>query len=213
MKIIIAGAGEVGFHLAKLLSYESLDITLIDTERERLNYAEGHLDIKTLRGNASSLAVLKDSDTAESDLFIAVTASESVNITICVLAKQLGCKRTIARISNIEYINTDESISFEDIGVDELISPEELAAEEIQQLLDQSAFSNSYEFEEGALTMIGTQLGTYVPFVGKRLSKLLPSFPMFILCLLQSNEKGHSLPSSLEEIPSLKRETRFSLLL
>ena len=118
MKIIIAGAGEVGFHLAKLLSYESLDITLIDTERERLNYAEGHLDIKTLRGNASSLAVLKDSDTAESDLFIAVTSSETVNITICALAKQLGCKRTIARISNIEYTNTDESISFQDIGVD-----------------------------------------------------------------------------------------------
>ena len=54
MKIIIAGAGEVGFHLAKLLSYESLDITLIDIERDRLNYAEGHLDIKTLRGNAAS---------------------------------------------------------------------------------------------------------------------------------------------------------------
>ena len=95
MKIIIAGAGEVGFHLAKLLSYESLDITLIDVERDRLNYAEGHLDIKTLRGNACSLSVLKESNAAESDLLIAVTASESVNITICALAKQLGSKRTI----------------------------------------------------------------------------------------------------------------------
>lgn len=176
MKIIIAGAGEVGFHLAKLLSYESLDITLIDTERDRLNYAEGHLDIKTLRGNASSLAVLKDSDTAHSDLFIAVTASESVNIIICALAKQLGAKRTIARISNIEYTNTDHSISFQDIGVDELISPEELAADEIQQLLDQSAFTNSYEFEEGALTMIGTQLGANVPFVGKTVKEAASVF-------------------------------------
>ncbi|MEC7173688.1 MAG: NAD-binding protein, partial [Bacteroidota bacterium] len=151
MKIIIAGAGEVGFHLAKLLSYESLDITLIDIERDRLNYAEGHLDIKTLRGNACSLTVLKESNAAESDLLIAVTGSESVNITVCALAKQLGSKRTIARISNIEFTNSDESISFQDIGVDELISPEELAADEIQQLLDQSAFSNSYEFENGAL--------------------------------------------------------------
>lgn len=177
MKIIIAGAGEVGFHLAKLLSYESLDITLIDTERDRLNYAEGHLDIKTLRGNASSLSVLNESDTAQSDLFIAVTASESVNITICALAKQLGSKRTIARISNIEFTNTDESISFQDIGVDDLISPEELAANEIQQLLDQSAFSNSYEFEEGALTMIGTQLGADVPFVGKTVKEAASIFP------------------------------------
>ena len=177
MKIIIAGAGEVGFHLAKLLSYESLDITLIDVERDRLNYAEGHLDIKTLRGNACSLELLKESNVAESDLLIAVTASESVNITVCALAKQLGSKRTIARISNIEFTNTDESISFQDIGVDELISPEELAANEIQQLLDQSAFSNSYEFEEGALTMIGTKLGSDVPFVGKSVKEAASIFP------------------------------------
>ena len=103
------------------------------------------LDNKTLRGNASSLALLKESEVAESDLFIAVTASESVNITVSILAKKLGSKKTIARISNTEFINNDEKISFVDIGVDELISPEVLAASEILQLLDQSAFSNSYE--------------------------------------------------------------------
>ena len=103
MKIIIAGAGEVGFHLAKLLSYESLDITLIDIDRDRLNYAEGHLDIKTLRGNASSLALLKESDVAESDLFIAVTGLESVNITVSILAKQLGSKKTIARTTTFPF--------------------------------------------------------------------------------------------------------------
>ena len=176
MKIIIVGAGEVGFHLAKLLSYESLDITLIDIDRDRLNYAEGHLDIKTLRGNASSLALLKESDVSESELFIAVTGSESVNITVSILAKQLGSKKTIARISNTEYINADEKISFVDIGVDELISPEDLAASEILQLIDQSAFSNSYEFEEGALTMIGTKLGANVPFVGKTVKQAASVF-------------------------------------
>ena len=176
MKIIIAGAGEVGFHLAKLLSYESLDITLIDIDRERLNYAEGHLDIKTLRGNATSLSLLKESNIEQSDLFIAVTAAEAVNITICALAKQLGSKKTIARISNTEFINNSEKISFSEIGVDELISPEDLAASEIQQLLDQSAFSNSYEFEEGALTMIGTKLGADVPFVGKTVKEAASVF-------------------------------------
>ena len=146
MKIVIAGGGEVGFHLAKLLSFESLDITLIDTDKERLNYAESHLDIRALRGDAMSLRVMEEAQVSKSDLFIAVTAEEAVNITVCVLAKQLGSKRTIARISNIELIKAKEKISFKDIGVDELISPEELAAAEIQQLLDQSAFSNSYEF-------------------------------------------------------------------
>ncbi len=167
MKIIIAGGGEVGFHLAKLLSFESLDITLIDTDKERLNYAESHLDIKGIKGDASSVALMQEAQVENSDLFIAVTAEEATNITICALAKQLGSKRTIARISNFEYINAKETISFQEIGVDELISPEELAANEIQQLLDQSAFSNSYEFEAGALTLIGTKLDENVPFVGK----------------------------------------------
>ena len=176
MKIIIAGSGEVGFHLAKLLSYESLDITLIDTDKDRLNYAESHLDIRAVRGDAMSLSLMNEAQVAKSDLFIAVTAEESVNITICALAKQLGCKKTIARISNIELIKAQDSISFQNIGVDEIISPEELAAEEIQQLLDQSAFSNSYEFEAGALTLIGTKLNENVPFVGKTVKEAASFF-------------------------------------
>ena len=87
MKIIIAGGGEVGFHLAKLLSFESLDITLIDTEKERLNYAESHLDIKAIKGDALSLSLMEEAQVASSDLFIAVTSEEATNITICALAK------------------------------------------------------------------------------------------------------------------------------
>ena len=177
MKIIIAGGGEVGFHLAKLLSSESLDITLIDSNKERLHYAESHLDIRALYGDAMSLSIMEEAKVVNSDLFIAVTAEESINITICAIAKQLGCNRTIARISNVELIKAQERISFQDIGVDELISPEELAAEEIQQLLDQSAFSNSYEFEGGALTLIGTRLEEEVPFVGKNVKEAASIFP------------------------------------
>ena len=190
MKIIIAGAGEVGFHLAKLLSFESQDITLIDTDRERLNYAEGHLDIKTIRGNASSLSLIRESNAGQSDLFIAVTAHESINLMVCAMAKQLGCKRTIARISSIEFINSADDISFQEIGVDELISPEELAAVEIQQLLDQSAFSNSYEFEKGALTMIGTKLGDEVPFVGKSVMEAATIFPNVHFMPIAIQRKG-----------------------
>ncbi len=177
MKIIIAGAGEVGFHLAKLLSFESQDITLIDTNKERLNYAENHLDIKVIKGDAISLELMKNAQVGSSDLFIAVTEQETTNITICALAKQLGCVKTIARISNTEFIHNTEEISFEQLGVDELISPEELASIEIQQLLDQSAFSDSYEFEEGALTLIGTTLEASVPFIGKTVKEAARIFP------------------------------------
>ena len=128
MKIIIAGAGEVGYHLAKLLSYESQDITLIDCNKDNLAYADSHLDIRVIKGDATSVNVLKDARVASADLVITVTSSETTNITICVLAKQLGCRRTIARISNTEFIDNQEELRFKDLGIDELISPEKLAA-------------------------------------------------------------------------------------
>lgn len=177
MKIIIAGAGEVGFHLAKLLSYESHDITLIDLHKERLNYAENHLDIKAIKGDASSLKIMESAQIDSTDLFIAVTEYESTNITICALAKQLGCQKTIARITNTEFTQANSKISFEQIGVDELISPEELASNEILQLLDQSAFSDSYEFEDGKLTLVGTTLEESVLFVGKTVKEAAQIFP------------------------------------
>ncbi|MDT0691028.1 Trk system potassium transporter TrkA [Salegentibacter sp. F188] len=177
MKIVIAGAGEVGFHLAKLLSFESQDITLIDTSRDHLQYADTHLDIRTIKGDATSISILKDSQVKYSDMVIAVTSSEATNITVCVLAKQLGAKRTIARISNTEFLDNKEEIGFVKFGIDELISPEALAAREIELLLNQSAFNDSYEFEEGALTMIGLNLSRNALFVGKTVKEAAEIFP------------------------------------
>ncbi len=177
MKILIAGAGEVGFHLAKLLSFESQDITLIDTDKDSLSYADSHLDIRVLRGDATSISVLREAKVDTSDLIIAVTSSETTNIAICAIAKQLGSNRTIARISNTEFVDYQKEIGFNNIGIDELISPEELAASEIQFLLDQSAFLDSYEFEEGALTMVGITLPQRAPFVGKTVREAAKVFP------------------------------------
>ncbi|MBX2828464.1 MAG: Trk system potassium transporter TrkA [Flavobacteriaceae bacterium] len=177
MKIIIAGAGEVGFHLAKLLSFESQDITLIDTNRESLAYADTHLDIRVIRGDATSISVLKESRVNGTDLVIAVTSSETTNITVCVLAKQLGAKRTIARISNTEFLENKDEVQFTKFGIDELISPESLASSEIELLLNQSGFNDTYEFEDGALTMIGLQLPRTSAFVGKTVKEVGQLYP------------------------------------
>ncbi|MBW1294247.1 Trk system potassium transporter TrkA [Aquimarina litoralis] len=177
MKIIIAGAGEVGFHLAKLLSFESQDITLIDPDKECLNYADSHLDIRVIKGDATSISILKDARVENVDMVISVTSSETTNITVCVLAKQLGAKRTIARISNTEFIENKEEVGFIKFGIDELISPEALAASEIELLLNQSAFSDSYEFEDGALTMVGTTLSETALFVNKTVREAAEIFP------------------------------------
>ena len=177
MKIIIAGASEVGFHLAKLLSFESQDITLIDTDKECLNYADTHLDIRVIRGDATSISILKDARIENTDMVIGVTASETTNIAVCVLAKQLGTKRTIARISNTEFIANKDEIRFDELGIDELISPEALAANEIELLLNQAAFHDSYEFDEGLLTMVGTTLSDEALFIGKSVVESAKIFP------------------------------------
>jgi len=177
MRIIIAGAGEVGFHLAKLLSYESHDITLIDEKQERLTYSDTRLDIRVLKGNGTSISILKEANISHTDLVIAVTSNETVNITICVLAKRLGAKQTIARISNAEFIANQKEINFSEFGIDELISTEELASKEIKMLLNQAAFNHLHEFEKGELTMIGINLSESAPFVGMSVMEAAASFP------------------------------------
>jgi trk system potassium uptake protein TrkA len=177
MKIIIAGAGEVGFHLAKLLSYESQEITLIDINKEHLTYANDHLDIRVIRGDVTSISILKDARISATELFIAVTSSETTNITACVLAKQLGAKRTIARISNTEFIDHKDEVGFTKFGIDELISPESLASAEIELLLNQYGFNDSYEFEDGVLTMLSLKLASESSFVGKSVKESAHVYP------------------------------------
>lgn len=177
MKIIIAGAGEVGFHLAKLLSYESQEITLIDTDKNSLAYASDHLDIRVIKGDVTSIAILREARIDTAALFIAVTSSETTNITACVLAKQLGAKQTIARISNSEFLDHTDDIGFAKFGIDELISPEILAASEIGLLLNQYGFNDTYEFEEGKLTMLSLRLSRTASFVGKTVRAAAEVFP------------------------------------
>lgn len=177
MKVIIAGAGEVGFHLAKLLSYESHNIVLIDVDKDRLAYADKNLDIKTIYGDATSLSLLNSANVAQTDLLIAVTSDQSTNITVCVISKQLGAKKTIARVSNPEFIDCKDKLNIKQLGIDEMISPEHLAAEEVMLLLSQSAFIDTYEFDEGVLTMIGLDLSENAPFVNLNVKEAADYFP------------------------------------
>jgi trk system potassium uptake protein TrkA len=155
MRIIIAGAGDVGFHLARLLVQENHDITLIEKNAEKLKYAAEHLDIATLKGNSISYSILEEANVAKSDLVIAVTSSEESNITTAIIAKNLGAKKTIARISNVEFLLKKEKFDLEKLGIDEIISPETLAAREIKRLLKEVAVTDSFEFDRGLLSLAG----------------------------------------------------------
>ncbi|MEZ5000507.1 MAG: NAD-binding protein [Bacteroidales bacterium] len=104
MRIVIAGAGEVGTHLAKMLSHEHHDIVIIDPEESRLKPIDSSLDVLTINGSATSVNILRSTLGKKTDLFIAVAHSEDTNITSAILAKRLGATKTIARIDNREYL-------------------------------------------------------------------------------------------------------------
>ncbi|MCG1035726.1 Trk system potassium transporter TrkA [Polaribacter sargassicola] len=157
MKIIIAGAGDVGFHLAKLLSYESQDTYIIDFDGVKLEYLNNHLDVITKKGDATSIKLLKEIGIESADLLIAVTDSQNTNFTISVIGKSLGAKKTIARIDNPEFLDNCE-VDFKKFGLDFMISPQELAANEIKMLLNQSSFNDTVAFESGLFNVMGTPL-------------------------------------------------------
>ena len=180
MKIVIAGAGAIGFHLAELLSKENQDITLIDTDEEVLQYASSHLDVMTIKGDASSIHILKEADVRNAQLFISVTTSERTNLLTCILAKQKGAQKTIARVNNPEYLDDDQKEIFGKLGVDVLISPQLLAAQEILRLLQQASFTDVFEFENGKIVVVGFTVDSGSPLVRRNVAEIdegISSFP------------------------------------
>ena len=167
MKIIIAGAGDLGSHLAKLLSSESHDIYLIDQNEERLNTISSQVDVFTIAGDAKSVEIMEQKLISSCDLLIAVTSSEETNMLICILGKKLGAKRTIARINDVNIIKENKEHFYNELGIDTLISPTYLATLEIQRLVNQSAFTDDIEFDNGKLTVFGISLSKNSNLINK----------------------------------------------
>ena len=156
MKIVIAGAGEVGCHLAKMLSEGYHEITIIDDDEERLALVTESMDVLTVQGNPTSIKVLKSAGVEKADLFVAVSPAKAqdVNIVSAIIAKKLGAKKVTARINDAEYLNYDNKLMFTDMGIDLLFYPEKIAASEISDLLKQSDVSEFVDFARGQLQMI-----------------------------------------------------------
>lgn len=172
MRIIISGAGDVGLHLAKLLSKEEQDIVLIDKDRGKLEAMDANYNLMTLYGSPSSYNSIKDSGVAHADLFIAVTPFETSNITACSIAKHLGAKATVARIDNYEFMTEKPRAFFKTIGIDHTIYPEYLAATEIKTALNHTWARNWFELNGGEIYLIGVKIGTSAKFIGQPLKDI-----------------------------------------
>ncbi len=169
MKIIIAGAGAVGTHLARLLSNDNMNVVLMDEDVEKLVRLNSTLDIMTLPKPPSSIEALKDAGVKDADLFIAVTPNESENLTCASLAKQLGAKKTVARVDNYEYMKSENRKLFTQSGIDSLIYPELLAAKDIAASARYSWVRQLWEFDEGDLVMLSVKMHDSTPLYDKEI--------------------------------------------
>ncbi|WP_310107529.1 Trk system potassium transporter TrkA [Algoriphagus sp. 4150] len=169
MNIVIAGAGDMGYHLAEQLSYDNKDITLIDTDREVLDYVASKLDVLTVQGDATSFEILKRANVNRASMVLAVTTSEKTNIVTAVLAKQLGAKRVMARVRNHSYMDPENLSYFQNLGIDNLISPTMLCSKHIFNMIENSSFTEVFDFEGGKLNIVGITLDQSNPLVNQRI--------------------------------------------
>ena len=189
MKIIIAGAGNVGTHLAKLLSRERQDIILMDDDEEKLSTLSNNFDLMTVTASPSSMSGLKEVGVKEADLFIAVTPDESRNMTACMLAHNLGALKTVARIDNYEYLLPKNKEFFQKLGVDSLIYPEMLAAKEIVSSMRMSWVRQWWEFCGGALILIGAKMREKAEILDIPLHQLgSPNIPYHVVAIKRGTD-------------------------
>ncbi|MCG6187026.1 Trk system potassium transporter TrkA [Maribellus maritimus] len=172
MKVVIAGAGEVGTHLARMLSNENHDIVLLDDSPEKLSKISSDVDLMTVTGSAHSFQDLKQTGLAKADLFIAVTPFEERNVLACSMASYLGVARTIARINNSEYLQERYRAKLNNLGIHELIYPESLAAKEIVASVKQTGTRQMIEFSNGKLILLGIKVREGAKILNKTFEEL-----------------------------------------
>lgn len=189
MRIIIAGAYAIGTHLARLLSRSKEDITLIDDSEERLASIGSDYDLLTMVGQPTSLKILRNANVEDADLFISVTPLESKNITACILANQLGAKRTVAKVDNPEYMEPQAQEFFRNLGISKLIYPEMLAAVDINNGLKMSWVRQRWDVHDGALIMLGIKLRETCEILNQPLKDISgPNDPYHVVAIKRGGE-------------------------
>jgi trk system potassium uptake protein TrkA len=172
MKILIAGAGEVGTHLAKMLSNEKHDIVLMDPDEDKLLFTRAGMEILPFTGNPVSLNDLEEAGASRMDLFISVTTEETTNITACMLASKMGATKTLARVNNYEYLLPKNQEFFRKAGINSMIYPEMLAAKEIVAAIKSPWSRQSWDLSGGSITLTGVKVRDNAPIVNKYLTEL-----------------------------------------
>lgn len=199
MKILIAGAGEVGYELGRVLSEEKHDVTVLDERKSCLDRVSQRLDVLIVEGNATSPKALVEAGAGNAELMIAVTSSDEVNIIASMMAKRLGVDKVIARVRNDELTQLDSPISPSELGIDMIIHPEEAAATDIFQLVKRASASDVVPLADGQLQLIGLRIESGSEVAGKNLKELALSsidVPFRVVAILRRGTtiipRGHN---------------------
>lgn len=193
MDIVIAGDGEVGSHLAQLLSDENHNITVVDPHTKMLEMIGSHTDVLTIEGDSTSIEVLEKAKINKADLLIAVLHDEKINLVTCILGKKLGAKQTIARITNTEFLEPKHENLFKSLGVDQMVCPERIAADEIVDLLRQTAATEIFDFSDGKLQLFLIKLEKYAWVVNKTLNQVAQEFPKLNFRAVSIHRNGQTI--------------------
>ena len=172
MKIVIAGAGAVGFHLARELGVEGHHIAIIDVDAEKLEYLRDRLDVLTVQGGATSRRSLESAGTKDADLFIAVSNQDEVNMLACAAAHSLGVRRTLARVRNPDFVAETALVDPVKLGITRFINPDEIAVESIVALVDAPGSIDVGDFASGRIFLRSFDLNADSVLVGRPLHRL-----------------------------------------
>ena len=162
----------MGSHLARMLSGNGHDITVIDQDVKALNELGSMADLITIEGDTTTFGVLRKAGVRRCDLFIAVNHEETQNLLAAMMAKQLGAKKSIARIDNTEYLEPNNKEMFIDLGIDYLFYPEKVAAREVANLLGHTSTTDYVDFSNGLLSLVVFKLEPTSPLIGRKLADL-----------------------------------------
>lgn len=172
MKILIVGAGQVGYFLCERLSFEGHEVTLIDRDPDHLRRAQDRLNVLGLQGNGASAETLEQAGIKNCDIFIAVADLDEINILACLLAREYGVSTRIARVKSIEYTGGGAVLSKEKLGIDLMINPEDAVAEELVKIACRSGAFDVAEFVEGQIQFLGYRIGEDSPLCELTLREL-----------------------------------------
>lgn len=188
MKIIVVGAGKVGYSVAQRLVQDEHDVYIIEKSAERIRNLENSLDVSLVQGNGSSLQLLKEIGMEDVGMLIAVTDSDEVNMLACSVAKIGGIPRTIARVRDNDYLKEENRELQEQLGVDLFINPEMVSAQEIVQVLQTPAALDVEDFASGAVRLMEFKMHEDVPYLGQRLRDITFPEGVIIVGILRNGE-------------------------